>query len=216
MNTVREIQRINEQELERGIAGTRASWHSQYAKSAWVFVGNLDHVLTEGDVVCVLSQYGELEDLHLVRDDDTGKSRGFAFGKYQDARSCILAVDNFCGMELCGRTVRVDHVENYRLPKNLQEQEGESGATTSDLTKAGKAYEGQELANKYTLENGQDLFAPVRDDSDSHSSGDDAEKKQAKRKRKEERQQKRDEKERRRREKERRKSEKEEKKREKR
>ena len=100
MNTVREIQRINEQELERGIAGTRASWHSQYAQSAWVFIGNLDHDLTEGDLLCVLSQYGEVEDLHLVREEDTGKSRGFAFGKYEDARSCVLAVDNFCGIEV--------------------------------------------------------------------------------------------------------------------
>ena len=100
MNTVREIQRINEQELERGIAGTRASWHSQYAQSAWVFVGNLDHSLTEGDLLCVMSQYGEIEDLHLVREEETGKSRGFAFCKYEDARSCVLAVDNFCGIQV--------------------------------------------------------------------------------------------------------------------
>lgn len=101
MNTVREIQRINDQELERGIAGTSASWHAQYAKSAWVFVGNLDHSLSEGDLICVMSQYGEIEDLHLVREEETGKSRGFAFCKYEDARSCVLAVDNFIGIEVC-------------------------------------------------------------------------------------------------------------------
>lgn len=127
MNTIREIQRINEQELERGIAGTPASWHAKYARAAWVFVGNLDDALTEGDVLCVLSQFGELEDIHLVRDEETGKSRGFCFAKYEDARSCILAVDNFNGMELCGRTIRVDHVEKYRLPKNLQKDGDEKG-----------------------------------------------------------------------------------------
>ena len=51
MNTIREIAKINEQELERGIAGTPASWHAQYANSAWCYVGNLDHELTEGDVL---------------------------------------------------------------------------------------------------------------------------------------------------------------------
>ena len=51
MNTVREIEKINQQELERGIAGTPASWHAQYANSAWCYVGNLDHELTEGDVL---------------------------------------------------------------------------------------------------------------------------------------------------------------------
>jgi RNA-binding motif protein, X-linked 2 len=101
MNTIKEIKQINAQELKRGIAGTSASWHQQYAHSAWVYVGNLDHALTEGDVICVLSQYGEIEDIHLVRDENTGKSRGFAFIKYEDARSCVLAVDNLCGIEVC-------------------------------------------------------------------------------------------------------------------
>lgn len=101
MNSIREILQINEQELQRGLAGTPASWHAKYAKSAWVYLGNLDHALTEGDIICVLSQYGEIEDFDLVRDDDTGKSRGFAFCKYEDARSSILAVDNFCGVTVC-------------------------------------------------------------------------------------------------------------------
>eukprot|EP00536_Pseudo-nitzschia_multiseries_P006063 jgi/Psemu1/168305/gw1.125.110.1 len=125
MNTIREIETINQQELDRGIAGTKASWHSQFANSAWVYVGNLDHQLTEGDVLCVMSQYGEIEDVHLVREEDTGKSRGFAFLKYEDARSCVLAVDNLCGVSVLGRSLRVDHVERYRLPKKLQEQEEE-------------------------------------------------------------------------------------------
>ena len=100
MNTIKEIQNINDQELERGLAGTPGSRHAQYAKSAWVYVGNLDHSLTEGDIICVLSQFGEVEDLNLAREEDTGKSRGFAFCKYEDARSCALAVDNFCGVEV--------------------------------------------------------------------------------------------------------------------
>ena len=64
MNTIREIQKINQEELDRGIAGTSASWHSQYSKSAWVYVGNLDHQLTEGDVISVMSQFGEVCELN--------------------------------------------------------------------------------------------------------------------------------------------------------
>lgn len=131
MNTIREIEKINKEELDRGIAGTSASWHTKYSKSAWVYVGNLDHELTEGDIICVMSQYGEVrshrvlffvlqqaafslnlslvvcclggkkvEDIHLSREEDTGKSRGFAFLKYEDARSCVLAVDNFIGVQV--------------------------------------------------------------------------------------------------------------------
>ena len=100
MNTIREVQQINDRELELGIAGTSASWHAQYSQSAWVYVGNVDVQLSEGDLLCVLSQYGEIEDLNLARHEDTGKSRGFAFCKYEDARSCVLAVDNLCGVEV--------------------------------------------------------------------------------------------------------------------
>jgi RNA-binding motif protein, X-linked 2 len=156
MNSIREIQKINAEELKRGIAGTAGSWHAHHAHSSWVYVGNLDHALTEGDVLCVLSQYGELEDIHLVRDEETGQSRGFAFCKYQDARSCVLAVDNFCGIQLCGRSLRVDHVENYRLPKHILEKR-EEGA---DPTVPGMAYVGKDLSNEYSLQRGVDIFAP--------------------------------------------------------
>jgi RNA recognition motif-containing protein len=45
----------------------------------------------------LLSRYGEIVDIHLVRDKATGKSKGFAFICYEDQRSTILAVDNFNG-----------------------------------------------------------------------------------------------------------------------
>jgi RNA-binding motif protein, X-linked 2 len=60
MNVIAEIQRINEYELEKGLVGTAASWHAKYADSAWVYVGNLPLNLTEGDVICILSQFGEV------------------------------------------------------------------------------------------------------------------------------------------------------------
>jgi RNA-binding motif X-linked protein 2 len=60
MNVIAEIQRINDYELEKGLVGTAASWHTKYADSAWVYVGNLPLNLTEGDVICILSQFGEV------------------------------------------------------------------------------------------------------------------------------------------------------------
>jgi hypothetical protein len=63
MNVIAEIQRINQAELENGSVGTSASWHAKYADTAWVFVGNLPMQLTEGDVICVMSQFGEVSAL---------------------------------------------------------------------------------------------------------------------------------------------------------
>jgi RNA recognition motif. (a.k.a. RRM, RBD, or RNP domain) len=105
MNTILEIQKINERELELGLAGTAASWHVTYGTSAWIYVGNVAFELTEGDLICVLSQYGEVDDFWLVRNDETGISRGYGYAKYEDARSCVLAVDNLIGIPV--RTVAV-------------------------------------------------------------------------------------------------------------
>ncbi|GKY95574.1 hypothetical protein MPSEU_000518800 [Mayamaea pseudoterrestris] len=154
MNNIREIQKINEQELERGLAGTSASWHQKYLQSAWVHVGNLDHSLTEGDVICVMSQFGEIDDINMARDEATGKSKGFCFLKYEDARSCVLAIDNLVGADVCGRSLRVDHVEKYRLPKHLQSKEDAAPVSTAP----GHAYHEMDLKNEFSLQRGQDLF----------------------------------------------------------
>jgi len=43
---------------------------------------------------------GEIVDCNLIRDKDTGKSKGFAFLAYEDQRSTVLAVDNFNGVQV--------------------------------------------------------------------------------------------------------------------
>jgi RNA-binding motif protein, X-linked 2 len=73
--------------------------------------------MNEGDIAIVFSEFGEIVDLRMGRDKATGKSKGFAFVAYEDQRSTILAVDNFNGAEVCGRTIRVDHVTKYKPPK---------------------------------------------------------------------------------------------------
>lgn len=48
--------------------------------------------------------------------------QGFCFIKYEDQRSTILAVDNFNGIELLGRTIRVDHKHKYSLPAEVRRE----------------------------------------------------------------------------------------------
>lgn len=98
--------------------------------------------MTEGDVITIFSQwvdrcsdggaglstsclrYGEVMDVNLPRDKETGKTKGFGFLMYEDQRSTILAVDNLNGAKVLDRTLRVDHVKNYKQPK-VQNEEGE-------------------------------------------------------------------------------------------
>ncbi|XP_054432939.1 RNA-binding motif protein, X-linked 2 [Pteronotus mesoamericanus] len=122
LTKVKLINELNEREAQLGVAD-EVSWHSEYKDSAWIFLGGLPYELTEGDIICVFSQYGEIVNINLVRDKKTGKSKGFCFLCYEDQRSTILAVDNFNGIKIKGRTIRVDHVSNYRAPKDSEEMD---------------------------------------------------------------------------------------------
>lgn len=122
LTKVKLIKELNEREVQLGVA-EKASWHMEYKDSAWIFVGSLPYELTEGDIICVFSQFGEVVNINLVRDRKTGKSKGFCFLCYEDQRSTILAVDNFNGIKIKGRAIRVDHVANYRVPKASEDSD---------------------------------------------------------------------------------------------
>ncbi|KAI8808107.1 hypothetical protein BJ742DRAFT_772428 [Cladochytrium replicatum] len=124
MNVIREIQKINERELSRDITD-KASWHAQYKDSAYVYVGGLPFEASEGDIITIFAQYGEVVDINLIRDKKTGKSKGYCFLAYEDQRSTILAVDNLNGIKIVGRTIRVDHVANYRGQKIKDEEDAQ-------------------------------------------------------------------------------------------
>ncbi|EEA23956.1 conserved hypothetical protein [Talaromyces marneffei ATCC 18224] len=119
MNSIRQIQALNKRELENAVT-PEASWHADYRDTAYIYIGGLPFDLSEGDIVTIFSQYGEPVHVNLIRDKDTGKSKGFAFLKYEDQRSTDLAVDNLGGATVMGRVLRVDHTRYKR-----KEEEGE-------------------------------------------------------------------------------------------
>ncbi|CAI7855548.1 unnamed protein product [Closterium sp. NIES-54] len=124
LTQIKNTQKITARETARGVSD-EASWHAKYKESAYVFVGGLPYDLTEGDLLAVFAQCGEIMDVNLVRDKSTGKSKGFAFLAYEDQRSTILAVDNLNGAKVAGRIVRVDHVADYKRIAKEDEEERE-------------------------------------------------------------------------------------------
>ncbi|MCJ1298461.1 hypothetical protein MMC08_001251 [Hypocenomyce scalaris] len=125
MNTIREIQSLNKRELENGVS-TEASWHADYRDTAYIYIGGLPFDLSEGDVITIFSQFGEPVYVNLIRDKETGKSKGFAFLKYEDQRSTDLAVDNLGGASVLGRIIKVDHTRYKR-----KDDEAEGGDNTN-------------------------------------------------------------------------------------
>ena len=72
-----------------------------------------------------MSEYLSYRYLLYLMDVLLFQSKGFAFICYEDQRSTILSVDNFNGMKLLGRLVRVDHVHTYKLPKDLEKMDAD-------------------------------------------------------------------------------------------
>lgn len=108
MNSIRAIQQLNKRELESGV-NPEGSWHTDYRDTAFINIGGLPLELSEGDIITIFSQYGEPVWIKLARDRETGKSRGFGWLKYEDQRSCDLAVDNLGGSTVMDRILKVDH-----------------------------------------------------------------------------------------------------------
>lgn len=130
LTQIRNTQLASKKEIELGLLDS--SWHDRFKHSAYVYVGGLPFEITEGDILAVLSQYGEIVDVHLVRDAKTKKSRGFAFVAYEDQRSTVLAVDNLSGSRVGGRTIRVEHVDNYRKAKREADGIGDDSQLTPE------------------------------------------------------------------------------------
>jgi RNA-binding motif X-linked protein 2 len=142
MNSIRQTQALNKLELANAVPPS-ASWHADYRDTAYIYVGGLPFDVSEGDIVAIFSQYGNPTHVNLVRDKETGKSKGFAFLKYEDQRSCDLAVDNLGGAEVLGRVLRVDHTrykkregedeEVYRVDKYDDELNGGGNRTRESV-----------------------------------------------------------------------------------
>lgn len=109
MNAIRKINDINLAELENGTSDD-ASWHYDYRDSPYIFIGGLPFDIQEPDILIIFSQYGVITHLKLVKDPQTGKSKGFAYLRYHNYQSCVLAIDNFNGIQIFDRFIKVDHV----------------------------------------------------------------------------------------------------------
>ncbi|KAI0808662.1 hypothetical protein GGR55DRAFT_679881 [Xylaria sp. FL0064] len=141
MNQIRAIQALNKREIENGVP-PEASWHTDYRDTAFINFGGLPYELTEGDIITIFSQYGEPVFLKLARDKESGKSKGFGWLKYEDQRSCDLAVDNLGGAEIAGRLVRVDHA---RYKARDDEDPDEFAVGWADILRKEKAAKGEAL-----------------------------------------------------------------------
>lgn len=71
LTQIKNTQKASKYEIAQGFSES-ASWHARFKHSAYIFAGGLPFDLTEGDLLAIFAQYGELVDINLVKDKDTG------------------------------------------------------------------------------------------------------------------------------------------------
>nr|DAD38932.1 TPA_asm: hypothetical protein HUJ06_013255 [Nelumbo nucifera] len=72
-----------------------------------VYIGNLDEGVSDRVLYEILIQVGRIVDLHIPRDKETNKHRGYAFVEYESEEIAQYAVRLFSGLvTLRNRTLK--------------------------------------------------------------------------------------------------------------
>jgi RNA recognition motif-containing protein len=73
-----------------------------------IFVGNLSFDTTDSDLQAAFGAYGDVGRASVVRDRDSGQSRGFGFVEMNNSAEATQAMTALNGQDLNGRTLNVN------------------------------------------------------------------------------------------------------------
>ena len=79
-----------------------------------LFIGGLSWDTTNESLQKAFEQYGEIVDLKIITDRETGRSRGFGFITYADSQAIKSAISEMDGAELDGRSIKVNEAEERK------------------------------------------------------------------------------------------------------
>jgi RNA recognition motif-containing protein len=73
-----------------------------------LYVGNLSFSTTEETLQAEFGAHGQVEEVAVITDRDTGRPRGFAFVSMQNDNEARAAIEALNGTEVDGRTITVN------------------------------------------------------------------------------------------------------------
>ncbi len=82
-----------------------------------IYVGNLAHGVTDGELNAVFSEFGEVSSAKVIKDKHSGRSRSYGFVEMpndSEANEAIKALDD---SPLQGRNIRVNQARPPREPR---------------------------------------------------------------------------------------------------
>jgi cold-inducible RNA-binding protein len=72
-----------------------------------MYVSNLSFRLSEQELGDLFSQYGEVSSVKIIKDRDTGRSRGFGFVEMANQDEARAAMEALANYEMGGRNINV-------------------------------------------------------------------------------------------------------------
>lgn len=73
-----------------------------------IYVGNLPYSMDEDTLTEVFSTYGEVEQVKIIMDRQTGRSKGFGFVTMNDQEAAQAAIEAVDGSDIGGRPAKVN------------------------------------------------------------------------------------------------------------
>ena len=73
-----------------------------------IYVGNLSYDATEADIEEAFSQFGNVKSVSIVKDRETGRSRGFGFVEMHDRQAGQEAIEGLNLKQIAGRAITVN------------------------------------------------------------------------------------------------------------
>lgn len=72
-----------------------------------LYVGNFPYTVSEDELRGIFSPYGDIDELAMIMDRDTGRPKGFAFITFANQQSAETALEQN-GKDLGGRPLKVN------------------------------------------------------------------------------------------------------------
>jgi cold-inducible RNA-binding protein len=72
-----------------------------------LYVGNLPYKTDEATLEALFSQAGPVESVHIMRDPESGRARGFAFVEMVNEQDAAKAIQQFHNSQVQGRALTV-------------------------------------------------------------------------------------------------------------
>jgi len=73
-----------------------------------LFIGSLSYNVTEGDLRQALEAFGQVTSVSIVKDHESGRSKGFGFVEMPEQSEAQSAIAGLNGQAFCGRTITVN------------------------------------------------------------------------------------------------------------